>query len=46
MGTTATSLHILRLPTDPTSLSAEVEKAYRKLGFTRPKSRLRRPQNK
>jgi hypothetical protein len=37
MGTTATSLHILSLPPDPASLSGEIEKAYRKLGYIKPK---------
>src|ERR1700746_592016 len=37
MGTTATSLHILSLPANPASLSGEIEKAYRKLGRTKPK---------
>ena len=37
MGTTATSLHILSLPETPASLSGKVEKAYRKLGYNKPK---------
>jgi hypothetical protein len=37
MGTTATSLHILSLPADPASLSGDIEKTYRKLGYTKPK---------
>ena len=37
MGTTATSLHILSLPSDPASLSGEIERAYRKLGYAKPK---------
>lgn len=36
MGTTATSLHVLS-PAAAASLSGEVEKAYRKLGYTRPR---------
>jgi hypothetical protein len=37
MGTTATSLHILSLPTNPALPSGEIERAYRKLGYTKPK---------
>lgn len=37
MGTTATSLHILRSSGNTASLSGEIEKAYRRLGYARPK---------
>jgi len=37
MGTTATSLHILRLPENAGSLSDEIERAYRRLGCAKPK---------
>jgi hypothetical protein len=38
MGTTATSLHILRSSGNTASLSGEIDKAYRRLGYTRPKT--------
>jgi hypothetical protein len=37
MSTTATSLHLLSLLTNPASLSGEIEKAYSKLGYTKSK---------
>ena len=37
MGTTATSLHILRSSGNTASLSGEIEKVYRRLGYARPK---------
>jgi hypothetical protein len=37
MGTTATSLHILRSSVNTASLSGEIEKAYRRFGYARPK---------
>jgi len=37
MGTTATSLHILRSSGNTASLSGEIEKAYHRLGYARPK---------
>ena len=38
MGTTATSMHILRSPRNAASLGADIEKAYRRLGsFVAPK---------
>jgi hypothetical protein len=46
MGTTATSLRLLSLPANPAALSGEIEKAYRKLGYAKPKSRVRRPQSR